>query len=146
VIIKNITSEVKDMNKFKKLNFLIFFLILLLYSDLAYSHFIDTKKVSKKPSLSKVSVDPEKSLLNINNVTMWVGSDGFHDWVVGGSWNGAFPNGSSVGAIFAEGIVWGGLVDDGNLPVVRVNGNTYGTGCYPLIRLFRVRPDYKTGI
>lgn len=133
------------MNKFKNLNFLILILILFVFSDLAYSHYIDTKKTGRKSTLSKIAVDPEKSLLNINNVTMWVGSDGFHDWVVGGSWNGAFPNGSSVGAIFAEGIVWGGLVDDGNLPVVRVNGNTYGTGCYPLIRLFRVRPDYKTG-
>ncbi len=120
-------------------------LVLILTPDLSYSHFKVEKRVTEKTRLSKVAQNPQQSLLNINNVTMWVGENGFHDWVVGGSWNGAFPNGSTVGAIFAEGIVWGGLVDDGNLPIVRVNGNTYGSGCAPLTRLFRVRPDYKTG-
>lgn len=133
----------------KKLNGLILtllFVVFLFIPDESFSHFkIDKKNDAPKSKIMKVNQNPSQSLLNINNVTMWVGEDGFHDWVVANSWNGAFPNGSTVGAIFAEGIVWGGLVDDGNLPVVRVNGNTYGTGCAPLIRLFRVRPDYKTG-
>lgn len=100
---------------------------------------------SNKRALSKTTADPAQSVLNINNVTTWVGADGFHDWVVASSWNGAFPNGSSVGAIFAEGIVWGGKVNDGTSPAVRVNGNTYGTGCAPITRLYRVRPDYESG-
>ncbi len=132
----------------KKLNGLILsllFVAFLLLPNESFSHFKINKKDSPKSKIMKVTQGPSQSLLNINNVTMWVGENGFHDWVVANSWNGAFPNGSTVGAIFAEGIVWGGLVDDGNLPVVRVNGNTYGTGCAPLTRLFRVRPDYKTG-
>ena len=28
--------------------------------------------------------------------------------------------------------------------MIRVNGNTYGTGCVPQIRIFRVRTDYQT--
>ncbi len=100
---------------------------------------------SKKPSLSKTAADPAQSVISVNNITTWVGNNGFHDWVVASSWNGAFPNGSNVGAIFAEGIVWGGKVNDGASPTIRVNGNTYGSGCAPITRLFRVRPDYKTG-
>ena len=98
-----------------------------------------------KPILSKSVVNPAQSVININNITSWVGQDGFHDWVVASSWNGAFPNGAAVGVIFSEGIVWGGKVSDGISPKVRVNGNTYGTGCAPLTRVFRVRPDYATG-
>lgn len=105
----------------------------------------ENRSVGKKPSLQKTTADPQQSLMNINNVTMWVTAEGFHDWVVASGWNGAFPNGSSVGAIFAEGVVWGAQVDDGDPQVVRVNGNTYGSGCAPITRLFRVRPDYLTG-
>ncbi|MFZ0453988.1 MAG: T9SS type A sorting domain-containing protein, partial [Ignavibacteriaceae bacterium] len=56
--------------------------------------------------------------------------------------------GSNIGVIFAEGIVWGGKVNDGQSPLVRVNGNTYGTGCQSVFnppRVFKVRPDYQTG-
>lgn len=133
----------------KKLNFLS--LIIILFAFFAASNTMmanykgDEKDKGKKPALQKTTLDPRQSLMNINNVTMWVTEEGFHDWVVASSWNGAFPNGSSIGAIFAEGVVWGGQVNDGRSPVVRVNGNTYGTGCAPITRLFRVRPDYLTG-
>lgn len=103
------------------------------------------KEKGKRPLIRKSTADPSQSLININNATMWVTEEGFHDWVVASGWNGAFPNGTTVGAIFAEGIVWGGLVSDGSSPTVRVNGNTYGTGCARVTRLYRVRPDYLTG-
>ena len=99
----------------------------------------------KKPRLAKTAVDPSQSVVDINNITSWVANTGFHDWVVASSWNGAFPNGTNAGAIFAEGLVWGGQVSDGTSPTIRVNGNTYSSGCSPITRLFRVRPDYKTG-
>ncbi len=70
--------------------------------------------------------NPEQSVVDINNITSWVSSSGYHDWaIVGGYWNGAFPNGYDVGMVFGEGITWGGIVDDGNVETVRVNGNTY---------------------
>ncbi len=105
------------------------------------------KRKSGNNKLGKVStIDPDLSLININNISTWVRKDGFHDWVVAQSWNGAFPNGLNVGAVFAEGVVWGGKVNDGSTPLVRVNGNTYDTGCKALLdRVYRVRPDYKTG-
>jgi hypothetical protein len=89
--------------------------------------------------------DPNQSVINISKITSWVKDDGFHDWIVGDSWNGAYPKGTENGVIFSEGIVWGGLVYDGQPTKVRVNGNTYGTGCSPITRLYRVRADYSSG-
>lgn len=91
--------------------------------------------------------DPSQSLINISKITSWVKDDGFHDWLLifAGNksyFNGSYPNGLPVGVVFSEGIVWGGLVYDGQPTKVRVNGNTYDTGCYPITRLFRVRTDY----
>ncbi len=91
--------------------------------------------------------NPKQSLINVSKITSWVTDEGFHDWIVGippDQWNGSYPNGKPVGVIFSEGIVWGGLVYDGQDQKVRVNGNTYGTGCSPITRLFRVRYDYFT--
>jgi hypothetical protein len=94
---------------------------------------------------NKILTNPTESVMDINNITCWTGEDGYHDWIVGGTWNGAYPNGNFIGSIFSEGIVWGGLVNDGTSPLVRVNGNTYGSGCLPVTRLYRVRPDYLAG-
>src|SRR3989304_607420 len=133
----------------KKINFISFLIILSIFFVVSNNLFAnykgDGKDKGKKPALQKTVENPFQSLLNINNATMWVTEEGFHDWVGASGWNGAFPNGTTVGAIFAEGIVWGGLVNDGSSPVVRVNGNTYGTGCAPITRVYRVRPDYLTG-
>ena len=94
--------------------------------------------------------DPVTTLLNINNITTFIQPDGFHPWEYAGGWCTAFPKGTA-GGIFAEGIVWGGLVNDGQSPVLRVGGNTYISGTVPLTpshdggkRIYRVRPDYKT--
>lgn len=133
----------------KKLNLLSLIIILFFFfvapNNLFANYKGDEKDKGKKPALQKTLINPRQSLMNINNASMWVTNEGFHDWVVASSYNGAFPNGSSVGAIFAEGVVWGGQVNDGKTPLVRVDGNTYGTGCSPITRLYRVRPDYLTG-
>ena len=133
----------------KKFNYLSLIVTLIFFftapNNLLPNYKGSGKDKEKKPVLQKTTINPSQSLLNINNATMWVRDDGFHDWVVASGWNGAFPNGTTVGAIFAEGIVWGGQVDDGSSPTIRVNGNTYGTGCAAVTRLYRVRPDYLTG-
>lgn len=130
----------------KKINYISFLIILIL--SLSLSVFAENKDVEgkhKTPPMQKTVLDPAQSLIDINQITCWVGSDGYHDWIVGGSWNGAYPNGVSFGPIFSEGIIWGGKVNDGTSPSVRVNGNTYGSGCAPVTRLYRVRTDYATG-
>jgi len=93
------------------------------------------------------SQNPEQSIIDVNNITSWVGSDGYHDWLYGfpgheKSWNGSFPKGTA-GAIFCEGLLWGGKVFDENPVMVRVNGSDYGNGNKPVSRLFRVMPFFK---
>ncbi len=134
----------------KKINHIRFFIFLILSLFITLNVFAsnkdkDNQGKNKRSAFNKILAGPAQSPVDINNITCWVGSDGYHDWVVGGSWNGAFPNGANAGPIFSEGIVWGGKVSDGSSPVVRVNGNTYGTGCKPITRLYKVRPDYLTG-
>ena len=104
-------------------------------------------KNSQTEFLSKVGdLDPSSSILDINNITSWITKDGFMPNLVGNSWNGSFPKGKAAGVIYQEGIVWGGKVDDGANPLIRVSGNTYISGTTGLTsRVFRVRPDYKTG-
>lgn len=132
------------MKKSKYLSFILIFMFFFSLPYFAEANYMGNEKgKGNKPTLQKPNVNPSQSLMNINGASGWVTEEGFHDWVVASGWNGAFPIGTTVGAIFAEGIVWGGKVDDGSTPLVRVNGNTYGTGCSPITRLYRVRPDLK---
>jgi len=59
-------------------------------------------------SITISAQNPKQSLINVSNITSWVGDDGYHDWLVNGDWNGTYPNGLPVGVIFSEGICWGG--------------------------------------
>jgi hypothetical protein len=135
----------------KKLNFLSLIIILLVFFTAPNNLFANYKEnvkegdngKGKKPVLQKTSANPTQSLLNCNNATMWVTDAGYHDWVVASSWNGAYPNGQALGAIFTQGIVWGGQVNDGGSQLIRVGGNTYGSGTAGITRLFRVRSDYQ---
>lgn len=133
------------MKKSKYLSFILIFIFLISSPVSLHANYKGNDKDKGKKPLQKTTVNPSQSLININNISCWVSEEGFHDWVVASGWNGAYPNGTTVGAIFAEGLVWGGKVNDGSTPLVRVNGNTYGTGCSPITRLYRVRPDFLTG-
>ena len=127
----------------KKLNFLSLIIILLVFFTAPNNLFANYKGnvkegddgKGKKPVLLKTMQNPASSLLNVNNATMWVTDAGYHPWVVASSWNGAYPNGQAVGAIFTQGIVWGGQVNDGGAQLIRVGGNTYGSGTAGITRL-----------
>ncbi len=132
---KNLTAE------------LIAGIIILICSQMVFSAQDKEGKKGEHTQEKEVLTDPTQSLININNITCWAAQDGFHDWVVqsvGKSWNGSFPRNVFAGTIFSEGIVWGGQVNDGSSPLIRVNGNTYASGCTPITRVFRVRADYQT--
>jgi hypothetical protein len=135
------------MKKYNYLGLILFSLFLLITPNNSFGNYKGKQNnKNKKPRLNKTADNPGQSVMDINNITSWVGDQGFHDWVVGGgSWNGAYPNGANLGVIFSEGLVWGGKVHDGSTPMVRVNGNTYLSGTKAIIRLFRVRPDYQKG-
>jgi len=105
--------------------------------------------------------EPRRTILNINNITTWVEDNGLfptitHEWR-----NGTYPKGTA-GVIYAEGIVWGGKVNDGRRSSLRVGGSTYESGLVAGailadatgnvigredvnssdVRAYRVRPDW----
>ena len=114
------------------------------YEALAINQGDGKGKGDQTKYLPKTAADPASSVVNINNITSWITEDGYMPAIVQGSWNGSFPKGAAAGFIYQEGIVWGGLVNDGGSPLLRVGGNTYFPGTTHLTRLFRVRPDYAT--
>ncbi|MFQ6615944.1 MAG: hypothetical protein ACE5HZ_04155 [Fidelibacterota bacterium] len=129
----------------------VFFLILVM----AASGFAREKGWRSSPSgvhRSTQDESPAQTTVNVNNITVWVRGDGFHDWVIDGSWNGTFPKGKA-GVIFSEGMIWGGFVNDGATPDLRVGGSTYKSGnqsgtigaggvAGDKVRPYRVRPDW----
>jgi hypothetical protein len=111
--------------------------------------------------VAKTLGSPVRSQLNINMLSYWIYSDGTsaHNPNTGG--NGIyFPRGTyGAGVIYEEGLVWGGMVQDGQQPEKRVGGSTYSTGLIrgaivskgvgedpeaADVRIWRIRPDYAT--
>ena len=88
-------------NQYSFLIIFIFFLASLSFAQQKY--FPPINKHHLQPA--KVLSNPAQSVMDINNITGWIGNDGYHDWLVGASWNGAYPNGVFVGSIFTEGII-----------------------------------------
>ncbi|MCH8838644.1 MAG: hypothetical protein IIA60_12750, partial [Candidatus Marinimicrobia bacterium] len=104
---------------------------------------------------------PRQTILNINNITTWVNSDGFFSWdTPSGGINGTYPR-LTAGAVFSEGFLWGGISNNGQSPTIRVNGSTYASGLLPGailgigtgivedpsntdVRIWRVRPDWQS--
>ncbi len=85
-----------------------------LSEDQAIKYYHQLWQIEETFRVSKHDLRIRRFVKDINNITSWVDERGFHHWVIGGgSWNGAFPNGSNLGVIFSEGIIWGGKVNDG---------------------------------
>lgn len=141
-----------NMKKFKYLSLpgvqTSLMIILTLLLAFSFNSLAKEKKNGKSKQhrvIQKVTSAPSQSLIDVGNITSWVRTDGLHYWNVASSWNGAYPNGASAGAIFSEGIMWGGIVNDGQSPAVRVNGNTYQNGTAAMLsQVYRVRSDYLT--
>ncbi len=101
----------------------------------------------------------QQSLINVNNMSMWFKRDG---------WSGRNPLNDNSGVtfprstgavIFQDGLIWGGIVKDGEPQELRVGGQTYEIGTVPGrivspgvaedpddpgVRIYRVRRDYRT--
>ena len=109
---------------------------------------------------AEVSLLGERSLLNINNLSMWFRRDGWsarHPLRVNFS-GVTFPR-STDQVVYQDGLVWGGRVMDGDPQEIRVGGQTFEIGTVPGaitiqgvpedpndpgVRIFRVRGDYAT--
>ncbi len=101
----------------------------------------------------------ERALMNVNNMSMWFKRDG---------WSGRNPLNDNSGVtfprstdqvIFQDGLIWGGIVKDGDPQDLRVGGQTYEIGTVPgriiskgvaedpkdeSVRIYRIRRDYRT--
>lgn len=109
--------------------------------------------------LTKSSGKPTATLVNINNLSMWIRADGWSGMDPRTGDSGViFPRGTA-GVILQDGIIWGGLVKDGKTPELRVGGQTYNSGTVegrilsggvaedpndPDVRIWRIRRDWQT--
>lgn len=112
--------------------------------------------------LNKTTGSPRSTLLNINNMAHWFRADGWsaRDPRTGNA-GVVFPRGIStqLAVIFQDGLIWGGLVQDGQTPELRVGGQTYNIGTVegriiskgqaedpnaPDVHIYRIRPDFNT--
>lgn len=93
--------------------------------------------------------------MNINNISTFIYNNGEADNAPNGSSGFEFPNGSTKTVVYESGFLWAGKVN-GQL---RSGGSWFSTGLRPgkilpdgtvdnpnssSVRVFRVRPDYKT--
>ncbi len=118
------------------------------------------QKKSANAGIRKLTADgPFSTLVNINNISMWVSYDGASARNPSTGNSGVtFPRGTST-SIYSDGFVWGGNVSDGGSQVLRVNGGTYQQGNVggriiskgvaedaggSTVRIYRVRRDYET--
>ncbi len=101
----------------------------------------------------------DRTLININNISMWAYANGLSARTPDGNSGGIFPRGTT-GVIFADGLIWGGKVRDGQEPALRAGGQTYTSGTVPgaivskgmaedfndpaVNRIWRIRRDYFT--
>lgn len=119
-------------------------------------------------NMSSVLSNAEMGLLNINNISAWVRRDGWSGRNPTTGNPGIFYPRGTAGAVFQDGIVWGGVVNDTRRPTWphrRVGGFTYSIGTrqgwvvtpgtpttYPVVidpnhpraRLYKICRDYQS--
>ncbi|MBM2845863.1 MAG: hypothetical protein HW407_1175, partial [Bacteroidetes bacterium] len=145
----------------KKLT-LLFSIFLVVTAMLAGSAWASDRTLGRnhQPSgIYKTNGTPVSTLININNVAGWIRNDGWSARIPTSGNSGVFFPRGTAGAIFQDGIVWGGNVNDGGSQVLRVGGQTYAIGTIggriispgvaaqpgdPDVRIYRIRRDYAT--
>jgi hypothetical protein len=144
---------------------LTFSVLLFIVFNLAIGREDPLKKRGEEFFFKTTAAGVTQTIMDVNNITSWISvisSPGGLGWppLIRNSYNGTFPRGSGVGMIYREGLMIGGLVNDGSLPVLRAQGVFYRTSMIPgkitaqgqaenpsdpnVSRVWRVRPDYKT--
>ena len=145
----------------KKLT-LLFSIFLVVAAMLAGSAWASDRTLGRnhQPSgIYKTNGTPVSTLININNLAGWIRNDGWSARIPSSGNSGVFFPRGTGGAIFQDGIVWGGNVNDGGSQVLRVGGQTYAIGTIggriisqgvaadpgdPDVRIYRIRRDYAT--
>ncbi len=131
----------------------------LLLAGIGPVHSAERQKGGARPAQSLTGTGPYSTLVNINNLSMWIEYDGSSARNPStGNAGVTFPRGTSTG-IFADGLIWGGQVHDGGTQLLRVNGQTYQPGTVggriiskgvaesagdQSVRIYRIRRDWQT--
>jgi len=120
--------KTKSISKKTSLLCLIGFCILFIEG----SPIISKEKYSQKEGLSKSSLNNtiDHTMINAGNIAMWVWADGRMATAPDGNAGAFYPRGTA-NIIFADGIIWGGIVRDGLEPLIRVGGQQYNAGTQP---------------
>lgn len=120
--------KIKSKSKKTSLLCLIGFCILFIEG----SPIISEEKYSQKEGLSKSSLNNTiaHTMINAGNIAMWVWADGRMATAPDGNAGAFYPRGTA-NIIFADGIIWGGIVRDGLEPLIRVGGQQYYAGTQP---------------
>ncbi|TDI87431.1 MAG: hypothetical protein E2O78_01150, partial [Caldithrix sp.] len=126
----------------------------LLFSQSAYAK---DNQGERKTHLLKTTAGVNRTLVNVGQVAMWIYADGVSAITPASCSGLIFPRGNNpvTAAIFEDGLIWGGKVQDGSAPEIRVGGQTYGAGTLGgaitskgvasfVDRIWRVRRDYAT--
>lgn len=120
-----------------------------------YFHVVQGKDNNDRV-INKPAGSPNYTKLNIGNISTYIYNNGTADIDLSGNSGFVFPKSSYKTAIFESGFLWGGKVSG----EIRVGGSAYRSGLQPgkilspgtaedpnlpKNRIYRVRPDYKTG-
>jgi len=131
---------------------IIFFIVLL---NSSFSSISLNKIKDSDRKLSKTNETVNYSFFDVNNISTYIYNNGEADTKPDGNSGFVFPKGTNKRAVYTSGLVWGGKINN----EVRVGGSTYRSGLLPgkispdgtaqdyilpSVRVFRVRPDYKT--
>jgi hypothetical protein len=153
-------QEDNSMNKRFSALFVIFSLVLV---SRALAPCPAKAKSTDGPPIEK----PAAGLININKLAMWTQSDGlmaYNPFTQPDQsqipWGVIYPYGVPAGVVYGDGLVWGGFVQDGQTPALRVGGSTWLTGLQPgailpsglaedpaadiVNRVWRYRRDWQT--
>ena len=151
----------------KKINLMLLFLtiILFIWYGISLSAIEGGKKSGSelKKSTAPTAEYSNRTLVNIGQVAMWIYADGTSANEPNGNSGLYFPRGSTPKTpfIFQDGLIWGGRMNDGLDPAIRVGGQAYSTGTVPgaiiakgvgedqndnekVYRIWRIRKDFMT--
>lgn len=119
--------------------FLFFFAVVAINASTGAKFAEKTRNISAEPSMYK---------FNINKISTFIYADGRAD-LEGLNPGFEYPKGSNMFAVFASGLVWGGVINN----EIRLGGSTFNSGLVPgklgqnpeESKMYRVRTDYATG-
>ncbi len=114
----------------KLLNSLLLFMLLLATLGFAKEKKVRRNDLAKSNAAQLSQNMTNRTLVNVGQLAMWIYSNGLSAYKPAGGSGLFFPRGSdpSTATIFQDGLIWGGTVNDGVEPALRVGGAEYAVG------------------